>query len=185
MPHESNARLRPNTTNQKEQTDMFCPNCGTDNSKGQKFCTRCGMNLLAIDRAREIVSEIANAPAAPMISPNLVFVTAALISIIGFIVITVGTYEFSRGENNGPLSVIFPIMGFASMVTICRYLLKLISPPAKMEARQMMPPVAPSSYTPPQLPHGTTNRSLGEAPAYQSIVEDPTRQFEHERRSGS
>ncbi len=41
---------------------MFCPNCGTDNSKGQKFCTRCGTNLLAIDRAREIITELEPCP---------------------------------------------------------------------------------------------------------------------------
>lgn len=164
---------------------MFCPNCGTDNSKGQKFCTRCGMNLPAIGRPREIVSEMTNPPAIPTVSPNLVFVTVALISIIGFIAITVGTHELSEKSNQGPLPIFFPMLGFTSLVLICRYLLKLITPPAKTEVRQVMPPVAPSSYAPPQSPHGTTNRSLGQAPAYHSIIEDPTRQFEHERRSNS
>ena len=74
---------------------MFCPNCGTENSQAQKFCTRCGTNLLAIDRAREIITEMNNAAPAPAVSPNLVFGTVALLSVIGFLVVTLVTYELS------------------------------------------------------------------------------------------
>jgi hypothetical protein len=171
---------------QEERAKMFCPNCGTDNSKGQKFCTRCGMNLLAIDRAREIVNEMTtNLPSTPTVSPNLVFVTAVLISIIGFIAVATGTVELSKNPGSGPLPTIFALCGFTTLTLICRYLLKLISPPSKVEVKQLIPPASPGLYAPPPLPHGATNRALNEASSYQSIVEDPTRQFEYERRSKS
>lgn len=166
---------------------MFCPNCGTDNSKGQKFCTRCGTNLLAIDRAREIISEVSGAAPTSGVSPNLVFIATVLLSIIGFIAITLGTYELSRAdERNGPLPFFFMGGGFTSLVLICRYMLNLIRPGTKREGKQV-PPAPPAVYPQPAtFQHGNTNRALNEASApYQSIVEDPTRQFEHEKRSGS
>lgn len=160
---------------------MFCPNCGTENSKGQKFCTRCGTNLLAIDRAREIISEM-NTVSVPSVSPNLVFVTVALLSIVGFIAITVGTFEMMRGDGKQtPLPIFFALGGFTSLVLICRYLIGLIKPTMKVEKPAIQPP--PVSYPPPTIQRGTTNKSLNEAPSYQSIIEDPTRQFEHERNS--
>lgn len=163
---------------------MFCPNCGTENSKGQKFCTRCGVNLLVIDRAREIVSEMTtNVVPTPSISPNLVFGTVALVSVIGFIALTLGTVELSKHNASGPEPIIFAMSGFAALILICRYLLKLIAPANKT---QVIPQFPMASHPPPQLNRGTTNRSLSEASAtYQSIIEDPTRQFEHERRSNS
>ncbi|MBL8186957.1 MAG: zinc ribbon domain-containing protein [Acidobacteria bacterium] len=160
---------------------MFCPNCGTENSKGQKFCTRCGTNLLAIDRAREIISEM-NTVSVPSVSPNLVFVTVAVLSIIGFISITIGTYEMMRGDGKDtPLPTIFALGGFSSLVLICRYLLGLIKPVVKVEKPVI--PSPPATYNPPTIQRGTTNKALNEAAPYQSVIEDPTRQFEHERNS--
>lgn len=163
---------------------MFCPNCGTDNSKAQKFCTRCGTNLLAIDRAREIITEM-NTVSVPSVSPNLVFITVALLSIVGFIAITLGTQEMMRGggERSG-LPIVFALCGFTTLVMICRYLIGLIKPTVKVEKPTIQSP--PVSYAPPTIQRGTTNKSLSEAPQYQSvmgIIEDPTRQFEHERNS--
>ncbi len=167
---------------------MFCPNCGTDNSKGQKFCTRCGTNLLAIDRAREIISEMNSSVPAPAVSPNLVFGATVLLSIIGFIAITTGTIElFNRGGgNNGPIPIIFPMISFPALVLICRFFLGLLRPGIKPEGKQAQP-VPQNYYSQPPMPqHGTTNRALNEASVpYQSIVEDPTRQFEHEKRPNS
>lgn len=160
---------------------MFCPNCGTDNSKSQKFCTRCGTNLLAIDRAREIISEM-NTVSVPSVSPNLVFVTVALLSIVGFLAITLGTYEMMRGDGaNTPFPIFFAFGGFSALVLICRYLIGLIKPTVKVEKPVIQAP--PVSYHPPTISRGTTNKALHEAAPYQSIVEDPTRQFEHERNS--
>lgn len=164
---------------------MFCPNCGTENSKGQKFCTRCGTNLLAIDRAREIISEMTNSAPAPAVSPNLVFGTVALLSVIGFIAVTLGTYELSRGDGrNEPLPFFFMAGGFTSLILICRYLIGLIKPANKIETKTIQP-AQPNSYAQPQpVQRGTTNRALNEAAIpYQSIVEDPTQQFEQKTRS--
>ena len=159
---------------------MFCPNCGTENAKSQKFCTRCGTNLLAIDRAREIVSEMTGSAPVSQVSPNLVFITAALISIIGIIAIVVGTVELSE-KPHGPEPVIFCLVGFAALVLICRYLISLINPASKPSTKTIVSPAPPVF-----IPTSTTNRSLNEAPApYQSIVEDSTRQFERDRRSNS
>lgn len=162
---------------------MFCPNCGTDNSKGQKFCTRCGTNLLAIDRAREIITEMSSAAPASAVSPNLVFVTVALLSMVGFLAITVGTFEMMRGDGaHTPLPIVFAMAGFSALVMICRYLLGLIKPGTRVETKPVFqPPQVP--FSPQPIPRGTTNKALNEASPYQSIIEDPTRQFEHERNS--
>ncbi len=164
---------------------MFCPNCGTENSKAQKFCTRCGTNLLMIDRAREIIGEMTGGMTTPSFSPNLLLVTVAVISIIGFIALTIGTVELFRMDNGGsPISIIFGFGGFTALVLICRYLLGLVKPSAKTEVR--LPNVQNMGAPSPTLPRGATNRSLNEAAtSYQSIVEDPTRQFERERSSNS
>ncbi|MDX2044988.1 MAG: hypothetical protein SF097_27500 [Acidobacteriota bacterium] len=136
---------------------------------------------MAIDRAREIISEI-NTVSVPSVSPNLVFVTVALLSIVGFIAITVGTSEMMRGDGKQtPLPIFFALGGFTSLVMICRYLIGLIKPTMKVEKPVIQAP--PISYSQPPLQRGTTNKSLNEAPSYQSIIEDPTRQFEHERNS--
>lgn len=160
---------------------MFCPNCGTENAKSQKFCTRCGTNLLAIDRAREIVNEMTSSGPVSQVSPNLVFITAALISIIGIIAITTATIELANRPNHGPEPVMFCVAGFATLVLICRYLMGLIKPGGKPSMKNVISP-APTVFP----TASTTNRALNDAPvSYQSIVEDSTRQFERERRSNS
>ncbi|MBS1790273.1 MAG: zinc ribbon domain-containing protein [Acidobacteria bacterium] len=166
---------------------MFCPNCGTDNSKGQKFCTRCGTNLLAIDRAREIISEVSGSAPTTGVSPNLVFIATVLLSMIGFIAVTLGTYELARGDGrNGPLPFFFMAGGFTSLVLICRYLIGLIRPTNKPATKTIQPPLSNSYPQFQPVQHGNTNRALNEASVpYQSVIEDPTRQFEHEKRSNS
>lgn len=166
---------------------MFCPNCGTDNSKGQKFCTRCGTNLLAIDRAREIISEVSGSASTAGVSPNLVFIATVLLSIIGFLAVTLGTYEMAREDTkNGPLPFFFMFGGFTALVLICRYLIGLIRPTNKT-APKTMQPAPPNSFGQFQpIERGNTNRGLNDASVpYHSIIEDPTRQFEHEKRSNS
>src|SRR5215470_13221607 len=106
---------------------MFCPDCGAENSRSQKFCTRCGTNLIAIDRAREIVSEMKSNVSAPPVSPRSILIVVALISAIGFILTTVGTAAL---DHSGPIQVLFALGGFTTIMTICRYLLQLIKPPA-------------------------------------------------------
>lgn len=160
---------------------MYCPDCGTENSRGQKFCTRCGVNLIAIDRARDFITEVSTNEPVAYAEPSTILKIVAAISIFGFLFTTIGTallLDISHG--NGTISVMFCLAGFASLVLICRYLLKMIAPGTKAANRSIHPPAI---YAPPPV-RGVTNRSLGEAPPnYQSIIEDPTRQFESERRN--
>src|SRR5262245_37377399 len=156
---------------------MFCPDCGAENSRSQKFCTRCGTNLIVIDRAREIVSEMkANAPPPPA-PPSSILRIIALISAIGFIAITSGTVAL---RNAGGLPMVFAFCGFGALVMICHYLLHLINPPARTEKSQQAPPVESAT----SRAGSVTNRTLsGSQTPYHSIIEEPTQQFETERRA--
>ena len=156
---------------------MFCPDCGAENSRSQKFCTRCGTNLIAIDRAREIVSEMKANVSAPPVSPRAILILVALISAIGFIATTAGTVAL---EHSGPIQVLFALGGFTALVTICRYLLQLIKPPARTEMSRQVPPMESATSG----VGSATNRALGGSPTpYHSIIEEPTQQFETERRA--
>ncbi|HEY6403441.1 MAG TPA: zinc ribbon domain-containing protein, partial [Blastocatellia bacterium] len=110
---------------------MFCPDCGTENSRSQKFCTRCGTNLIAIDRAREIVSEMEANISAPPASPSSILKIVTLISAIGFVATTAGTIAMKGVA--GPLSIFFALGGFTALIMICRYLLQMITPTAKTQ----------------------------------------------------
>ncbi|MBO0857534.1 MAG: zinc-ribbon domain-containing protein [Chloracidobacterium sp.] len=157
---------------------MFCPDCGAENSKGQKFCTRCGTNLIAIERAREIVSEIKANISAPPVETSTILKIVALISAIGILAITGGTVALM--PFGGPIPVFFALGGFTSLVMICYYLLQLIKPSARTEMSRQAPPVGSAT-------HGVasaTNRELGGSPTpYRSIIEETTQHFESERRA--
>jgi hypothetical protein len=149
---------------------MFCPDCGAENSRSQKFCTRCGTNLIAIERAREIVSEMSANVSAPPLEPSSILRIVALISAIGFIATTAGTVALIRA--GGPIPVFFALGGFITTVMICYYLLQMIKPPARTEMSRQASPVA-----------SATNRALGGSSSpYHSIIEESTQQFETERR---
>lgn len=150
---------------------MFCPDCGAENSRSQKFCTRCGTNLIAIDRAREIVMEMSANVSAPPVAPSSILKIVALISAIGFIATTLGTVALIRA--GGPVPLFFALGGFTAMVMICNYLLQMIKTPARTEMNRQAPPVTPP-----------TNRALGGSSSpYHSIIEESTQQFETERRA--
>ncbi len=159
---------------------MFCPDCGAENSRGQKFCTRCGMNLTAIERARDIVYEVNSAAPPSSVSPTAILVIVGLICAIGFITTTVGVVSLMQIDNaRTPIPVMFGIGGFGALVLICRYILNLLNPSAKSHSKQH---VMPPSYAPP-LPRAT-NRSLHEHPSsYNSVIEEPTQQFEGGRQA--
>src|SRR5262249_48744548 len=110
---------------------MFCPDCGVENSRSQKCCTRCGTNLIAIDRAREIVNEMKANVSAPPVTPSSILRIVASISAIGFVAITAGTVATMHVA--GPLSVFFALGGFTALVMICYYLLQLINPRTRTE----------------------------------------------------
>ena len=157
---------------------MFCPDCGAENSRSQKFCTRCGTNLIAIDRAREIVSEMKANVSAPPVSPRAILIIVALISAIGFIATTGGAVALDHGGS--PLPLFFALGGFTALVMICRYLLQMIKPPARTEMSRQAPPVESATSG----VGSATNRALGGSPTpYHSIIEEPTQQFETERRA--
>jgi hypothetical protein len=157
---------------------MFCPDCGAENSRSRKFCTRCGTNLIAIDRAREIVSEMEANVSAPTASPSSILKIVALISAIGFVAITGGTIALATF--GGPIPLFFAIGGFTALVTICYYLLQMIKPPARTEISRQAPQVDSAIFG----ARGATNRALGESStSYQSVIEEQTQQFETERRA--
>ena len=172
---------------------MFCPNCGLENSKGQKFCRRCGVNLTAVDLAQNFINEVATGNAANQVEPNSILRITALISILGFLFVTIGAiilslmqYEYHGG--GPPLGLFLALFGYGSIVLICRRLLKLLEANRNEVkpyiAQAAIPAPAAQPYIPPNLP-GQTNRNLGVAPIYHSITEQETQQFEAERRANS
>jgi hypothetical protein len=83
-------------------------------------------------------------------------------------------------NGRGPISLFFGLGGFVALVLICRHLLKLLPSSSKVDHKNLS---LPPSYAPP-IARGATNRRLNEpATPYQSIIEDPTQQFDAERRS--
>ena len=69
--------------------NMKCRQCGFDNKKGAKFCTKCGSSL----------SDVIVDPA-PASSNNTKYIIIALIAIIILLVGTIGFFALS-GDNNG------------------------------------------------------------------------------------
>jgi hypothetical protein len=158
---------------------MFCPDCGMDNQRGQKFCTRCGTNLMAIDRARDILNEVSSGAAANQLDSSTILKIMALVSIFGFLFTTGGTIALMAFDNGRtPIPLFFGFAGFASIVLICRYLFHLLGAPSKSDSKRLS-----SSYAPPAM-SGTTNRRLAEgAGPYHSITEPTTEQFDPQRRA--
>jgi zinc-ribbon domain len=158
---------------------MFCPDCGAENSRGQKYCTRCGTNLIAIDRAREIVSEMSTGAPVPQFESSSIMKTVAWVSIFGFLFITLGTVIIMAiDEGKTPIPVLFGMSGFAALVLICRHLLGLVRYAGRGENKKFS---RHEDYVPPAIPKAT-NRALNEpSPSFNSIIEEPTQQFEAER----
>jgi hypothetical protein len=163
---------------------MFCPDCGTENARGQKFCTRCGNNLMALEHARTIVNEVAVTPSSP-IEPRAVLRIVSLVAIFGLFFITGGTIALlgieastERGIHT-PIPIFFGLGGLFTVFMICRYLVSLINAAPKptmqfTRAPQAQPPLKP-----------TTNRSLAEGTPYFSVTEQSTQQFDPQRRPNS
>jgi hypothetical protein len=169
---------------------MFCPNCGLENAKGQKFCRRCGANLMAFDLVQNFINEVTTGSTTNQPEPNNILKITALISILGFLFVTIGVliltaiqHDYHQGDP--PLGLFLAMFGYGAIVLICRRLLKLLEIP-RTEAR---PFIIQSSVQTPAQPYlaltlpGHTNRKIGAAPVYHSITEQETQQFEHERRT--
>lgn len=154
---------------------MFCPDCGTENLRGQKFCTRCGSNLMALWRARDIVTELATGNSAPQVEASTVLKIIALISIFGMMFTIGGTIALMGiDEGKTPIPIFVALGGFGTIVMICKQLFKLIS--ALSAAKPS------SAHTAATNVSATTNRRLGEEmPIYHSVIEQPTQQIESQR----
>ena len=158
---------------------MFCPDCGTENSRGTKFCTRCGSNLLAIDRLRDVIGTTENMPYdAP--SSSTILKIVALISILGMAIVTLGVIFLSiitqHQPGESPVPFFFGLGGLLTIVLICRYLLRMIQPAATAKRGRVFPAAPPQAAI-----RAATNRQLSEQVPYQSIVEERTKQFEGDR----
>ena len=159
---------------------MFCPDCGAENSRGQKYCTRCGTNLIAIDRARDIVNEVTTGAPVPQFESSSIIKSVAWVSIFGILAVTIGSViimAIDRGRT--PIPVFFGLCGFGALVLICRQLLGLIKAGGRSENKAAQ---RKSDYLSPELPK-PTNRALHDpaSSTYGSIVEEPTQQFESEK----
>lgn len=157
---------------------MFCPECGTENTRSQKFCTRCGTSLLAVEYARSIVSELATGKSNNDLSASAVLKMSTLISILGLLFITLGTIFLSLiySDHHGPpIGLFFGIGGLIALVVIIKQLLKLIhraeksSPPATIQLQATTNPLAHQR-----------NLTEGNQPPF-SVTEERTRQLENQR----
>jgi zinc-ribbon domain len=154
---------------------MFCPECGTENARNQKFCTRCGTSLLAVEYARSIVSELTTGKSSNDLAASSVLKMATLISVLGFLFITLGTVFLSliyQDRHGPPMGLFFCMAGLVALVLIVKQILKLIDRPEKSSPR-----------APIQLPVTTnplaSNRNLTEGnQTYYSVTEERTRQLE-------
>jgi hypothetical protein len=155
---------------------MFCPECGTENTKAQKFCTRCGTSLLAIEYARSIVNEITAGKPTHQIEGSTVLKIVTAISILGFLFVTLGTIFLSlifQDHHGPPIGLFFGISGLIALVVIIKQLLKLIDrsekpQPATIHLQATTNPLS-----------ATHNRTLTEgSQPYYSVTEERTRQLE-------
>jgi hypothetical protein len=162
--------------------DYVFSDCGVENSKGNKFCRRCGINLIEIDRAREFISEFTSSPPTPQFESTTIIKIVAWVGIFGFLFVTAGTAILQViDDHRSPIPFLFALCGFSALVLICLYLIKLISPPAKTEEKRLiLPPQPEQKYSPAQSREA---RRLNDPPySQQSVIEEPTQQFEDERR---
>jgi hypothetical protein len=170
---------------------MYCPNCGVENAQGQKYCRRCGANLLAADYAREFANEAPTGQPYQTAAPSVLKVTA-LVSILGFLFVTIGAvimtvvqFDSPEGRHGPPLGLFLALFGYAALVLICRQLVKLATLPAytKAETKPRPSQAAAPAYHHPTL-HSHTNRNLAAGAGYHSVTEPETQQFDPARRAG-
>ena len=170
---------------------MFCPSCGLENAQSQKFCRRCGTNLLALHTASGIVNEMVQGQPTNHIDPKFVLKIITLLGSLGFFLVTAGAVVMSiiqltsgsELRNEPPFGILLALFGYSALVLICGMLMRWVR---LMNNNKPTFPVLshPINYAPP-VPQITpvsavtpnTNPALNAAPAYQSIIEDETRQF--------
>lgn len=159
---------------------MFCPDCGSENSRVQKFCNRCGANLQVVDQARSIISELGATGAVDGPDWATVLKLVKVISILGFIVITGGTIVLSAMQSDfghgPPIGFFFALGGFGVLWLIIRRLLALVDRSgSKAPARVQMGGQRNTSPIPEPAPRAIQEPNT--QPIY-SVVEDRTKQLE-------
>lgn len=115
---------------------MFCANCGLKNARGQRFCRRCGTNLLALDLARDFISEVAVGQSINRVEPGTILKIIALISSLGMLFVTGGVIALSQiqnstmeGHQGPPMNLFLAVFGCGTIVLICGRLLRLLKNP--------------------------------------------------------
>jgi hypothetical protein len=143
--------------------------------------------LIVIDRAREILGEIATGASPSQVDAPTILKTIALVSSFGFLFVTggvvglTGIIAASHAHDYLPGPILVGIAGYSAIVMICWHLLKLIGALRTTESKHHGPP---SPHTAPAAVPGSTNRTLAEgSPAYHSVTEQTTRQFDAQRRA--
>jgi zinc-ribbon domain len=166
---------------------MYCPDCGTENSSGQKFCTRCGTNLKAIESARSIVTEVGEPGATNQVDKASLLRTIQWISALGFFLLTMGTIIILSIEpermGGPPLSFFFPLIGFISLVMIVRRLIRMLDTSHSLDRANMkgwMKSVMEKKVAEAHAKKmgGTTQQLPPVDTMPYSVVEEKTRQFE-------
>jgi zinc-ribbon domain len=175
----------------QEKPKMFCPSCGQENAQSQKFCRRCGANLQALQAATEMVSGMAQGQMTNHLDPKFALKIIAALGITGFFFITGGAIALTAIQatsspesfrHDPPYGIFLAVFGYSALVWLCRMLMKWASAtnskpalPVFNQPVSYAPPV--NQMAPPSAVGANTNPALNAAPAYQSIVEDETRQF--------
>lgn len=169
---------------------MFCPTCGLENAKGQKFCRRCGTNLLALDLARELLSETTTGQTSPRLDPHSLLKYVTLISTLGILIVTsavlvlgLAQYNTQEWQHGPPLAAFVAIFGYGIIGLVCWRILRLLELSQTEGPALTRPAAFPPATQQTSVKDGTTNRQLNEARTYHSITESETLQFQGERRS--
>ncbi len=169
---------------------MYCPDCGTENANGMKFCTRCGTNLKAIESARAVVTEISEPGSSNQLDKASILRTIQWLSMGGIFMITTGAFLLTTVADHGrnePIGLMFAFLGFTALVLMVRRLMKMLDAPEipkKSFGNWMKTTIeqrAGQGETPmKQMPMQSTTQQLPPMDTVPySVVEEKTRQFEN------
>ena len=168
---------------------MFCPNCGTHQPEGKKFCTACGFNLTIISQA---LSGQLPAYAPPASDPREAerqrqMAKGVKMTIIGGALVAIQFFSFIfsmpfRGGGSpfsgfGFIGLIIAAIGISKIIN-SRPVYSPLSHPMQMPAPPSPPSFGPprpvfSAQPPVSTPASQTN-SFDPAPRVPSATEDET-----------
>jgi hypothetical protein len=182
---------------------MFCPNCGSNQGEGKRFCTACGTNLAAVSQALtgQIPQPNYYAPPAPHpqeIERQRQMAKGVRLSIIGGGIVALNFFSFIfSGFRSSPPG----FLAFIGFILLAVGISKIISsrPPGETGAgtAQATPAPPPQAYLEIQPAHRANPQpvfsaaSVAEPPAPRtselepvrnpapSVTEDETRHLPH------